>query len=117
MNIVWSPTFVSIIACFSAPLTPQKVWFELIQTLVLLPCPCSEPRTRTIMPSGWAKLETDPNLGSLAMPIVMTAFLILSYLILSLWILVDTFIIYVVTTLIPHVRSQVTRRSTLLRDQ
>ena len=47
---------------------------------------------------------------------VMTVFFILSYLILSLWILVDTFIIYVVTTLLPYVCSQVTRRSTLLRD-
>ena len=43
----------------------------------------------------------------------MTVFFILSYLILSVVILVDTFIIYAVTTLIPHVRSQVTRRSTI----
>ena len=44
---------------------------------------------------------------------VMTVFLILSYLILSVVILVDTFIIYVANTLIPHVHSQVTRRSTI----
>ena len=49
----------------------------------------------------------------LRMKAVMTVFLILSYLILSLWILVDTFIIYVVTTWLPYVRSQVTRRSTI----
>ena len=44
---------------------------------------------------------------------VMTVFFILSYLILSVVILVDTFIIYVANTLIPHVRSHVTRHSTI----
>ena len=55
----------------------------------------------------------EPSVAQFVQVVVMTVFLILSYLILSVVILVDTFIIYVANTLIPHVRSQVTRCSTI----
>ena len=51
--------------------TPQKVWFELVRTSVLLPHPSPEPRTRTVTSSGWTEPELNRTVGSVLPVLVL----------------------------------------------